>query len=43
MHKLKSILQNEMNKIHRNFEIQTDYLILKRRPDLAIINKKKKK
>ena len=43
MHKLKSFLENGMDKILRNFEIQTDRLIPARRLDLVIIKKKKKK
>ena len=30
-----------MNKILRNFEIQTDHLISARQPDLVIVNEKK--
>ena len=41
MHKLESVLENEMHKILIDFEIQTDHLILTSRPDLEIINKKK--
>ena len=42
MHKPESILENEMHKILWDFEIQIDHLILARRPDLVIINNKKK-
>ena len=31
-----------MHKILRDFKIETDYLILARRPDLELINKKKR-
>ena len=41
MHKLESILENEMHKILWDFEIQTDPLIPAWKPDLVIINKKK--
>ena len=41
--KLKSVLENEMHKIVWDFEIQMHNLIPARRPDLVIINKKKKK
>ena len=43
MHKPESVLENEIHKILWDFEIQTDHLILARRPDLQLINKKKKK
>ena len=39
MHKLESVLENEMHKILWNFEIEIDLLISTRRPDLVIINK----
>ena len=42
MNKPKSVLQNEMHKILWDFKIQTDHLILARRPDLVLIYKKKK-
>ena len=42
-HNLESELENETHKLLRAFEIQTDHLISTRRPDLTIINKKKKK
>ena len=41
MHKPGSILENETQKLHWDFEIQTDYPILARRPDL-VLNKKTK-
>ena len=40
MHNLESILKNETHKVPRDFEIQTDYLILVRWSDLVIVNKK---
>ena len=43
MHNPKSILENKTHKLLWDFEIQTDHLILGRRSDLIIINKKKKK
>ena len=43
MHKPESVMENEMHIILWYFEIQTDHLILARRPDPVIINKKKKK
>ena len=42
MHNPESILDNEMHKLLWNFENQTDHLISSRRPDLVIINNKKK-
>ena len=43
MHKPESILVNEMHKILGDFRIEIDYLILNRRSDLALIDKKKKR
>ena len=40
MYNPQSILKIEMNKILWDFEKQTDHLILARRPDLVIVNKK---
>ena len=40
--KLESVQQNKTHKILRDFEIQTDYLIQTKRPDLVCNNKKKK-
>ena len=40
MHKQKFILENETYKILRDFEMQTDHLA--RRPDLVMINKRRK-
>ena len=42
MPKPKSILENELHEILWSFKIQTDQLITASRPDLVIINKKKK-
>ena len=42
MHKPESILENEMHKILRDFEIQMDHPILIIRLDLLSINKKKR-
>ena len=43
MHKPESVLENETQKVLCDFKIQTDQLIPARRPDLRIINKKKRK
>ena len=43
MHSPTSVLENETQKLLWDFEIQTDYLISVRRPDLVRVNKKKKK
>ena len=43
MHNPESIQENEMHKIHQDFELMTDPLILARRPDPVIINWKRKK
>ena len=43
MHNPESVIENKMNKFLWDFEIQTDYLISARRPDLVIVKKKKKK
>ena len=40
MHKLESILENEMNKILGDLKTQSDHLILVRKPDLVLIKKK---
>ena len=36
------VLENDSHKLLRDFNIQTDHLIPARRPDLIIINKKKR-
>ena len=43
MHNPESVLENKTHKAFCNFEIQTDHLILARRPDLVIIYNKRKK
>ena len=43
IHNPESVLENATQKILWDFEIQTDHLILTRRPNLVIISKKKKK
>ena len=42
MHNQEAVLENEMHKILKDCEIQTDHLIWARRPDLVIVKKKKK-
>ena len=42
MHISESVQENETYKVLWDFDIQTDYLILTRRPDLMIVNKKKR-
>ena len=42
MHNPESVLENETHKLLWDFEIQTDHLIWANRPDLIIINKKKR-
>ena len=42
MYKQESVQENETHKIPWDFEIQTDPLISARRPDLMIVNKKKR-
>ena len=41
MHNPESVLENEMHKVLRDFETQTDHQILARRPDLVIVKEKK--
>ena len=43
MHKPARVLENATHKLRWDFNIHTDHLIPARRPDLIIINKKKKK
>ena len=38
--KPESVLENEMHKRLWDFEIQTDHVILARRPDIMIVNKR---
>ena len=42
MHNPESNLENETHKTLWDFEIQTNHLISARRPDLVIVNKKKR-
>ena len=43
MHNPAPVLENDSHKPQWDFNIQTDHLIPARRPDLIIINKKKKR
>ena len=43
MHNPALVLENDTNKLHWDFNIQTDNLIPARRPDLIIINNNKKR
>ena len=43
MHNPAPVLENDTYKLLWDFNIQTDHLIPARRPDLIIINKKKRK
>ena len=43
MHDPSPVLEHSTHKLLWDFNIQTDHLIPARRPDLIIINKKKKK
>ena len=43
MHNPAPVLENDTHELLWDFNIQTDHLIPVRRPDLIIINKKKKK
>ena len=42
MHNPAPVLENATHKLLRDFNIQTDHLIPAKRPDLIIINKKKR-
>ena len=42
MHNPAPVLENDTHKLLWDFDIHTDRRILARRPDLIIINKKKK-
>ena len=42
MHNPAPVLENDTHKLPWDFNIQTDHLIPARRPDLIIINKKRK-
>ena len=37
-----AVLENDTHKLLWNFDVQTDHLISDRRPDLIMINKKKR-
>ena len=43
LHSPESVLENETHKILWDFKNRTDYLISARRPDLVIVNNKRKK
>ena len=43
MHNPEPVLENDLHKLLWDFNIQTDHLILARRPDLIIIKKKEKR
>ena len=43
MHKPESVRENEIHKILRDLEIQMDYLVPARKPDLILINEKAEK
>ena len=42
IYKPVSVLANEIHKILWDFEIQIDYLMLARKPNLVLINRKKR-
>ena len=42
MHNPAAVLENDAHKLRWDFNIQTDPLISARRPDLIIVNKKKR-
>ena len=43
MHNLAPVLENNKHKLPWDFDVHTDHLISARRPDLIIINQKRKK
>ena len=43
MHNLAAVLENDSYKLQWEFDIHTDHIISTRRPDLIIINKKRKR
>ena len=43
MHNPAAVLENDTHKVLWDFDVQMDHLISARRPDLKIINNKKKK
>ena len=42
MHNPAAVLENNIHKLPWDFDIHSDHLITDRRPDLIIINKKKR-
>ena len=42
MHNSESVQENETHKVLWDLVIQTDHLMLARKPDLMIVNKKKR-
>ena len=42
MHNPASVLKNDTHKLLRGFDIQKDHLISARRPNLIVINRKKR-
>ena len=42
MHNPAAVLENDTHKLLWDFDIQTDHLISARRPDLIVINNKKR-
>ena len=42
MHNPAAVLENDTHKFLWDFDIQTDHLILARRPDLIVIKEKKR-
>ena len=42
MHNSAAVLENDTHKLLWDFDIHTDHLISSRRPDLIIINKKRR-
>ena len=42
MHNPESVVKNETHEVLWDFEIQTDHPISARRPDLVLVNNKKK-
>ena len=43
MHNQASVLENDTHELRWDFDVQTNHLISATRPDIIIINKKKKK
>ena len=43
MHNTAPVLENDTHKLLWDFDVLTDHLISARRPDLIIVNKKKKR